>query len=88
MIPPRILWSALDCPGVWSIIRDSCIIMLLGRLTAKVDAAFANGTRCTVIVWPIERAGRKALAGTALYDDTGKIRGMAKAVRIDIGKRV
>ena len=88
LIPPRILWSALDCPGVWSIIRDSGVIMLLGRLTAQVDADLAAGTRCTVIGWPIERAGRKALAGTALYDDTGKIRGMAKAVWIDIGKRV
>ena len=88
MIPPRILWSALDCTGVRLIIRDSGVIMLLGRLTAQVDADLAAGTRCTVIGWPIERAGRKALAGTALYDDTGKIRGMAKAVWIDIGKRV
>ena len=54
--------------------------MLLGRLTARVDPDLTVGTRCTVIGWPTERAGRKALAGTALYDDTGKIRGMAKAV--------
>ena len=41
-----------------------------------------------MIGWPFERAGRKALAGTALYDDTGKIRGMAQAVWIDVGKQV
>lgn len=88
VVPARILWSALDCPGVWSIIRDSGVIMLLGRLTAQVDVDLVAGTKCTVIGWPIEREGRKALAGTALYDDTGKIRGMAKAVWIDIGKQV
>ena len=87
-IPTRILWSALDCPGVWSIIRDSGVIMLLGRLTAQVDLDLLAGTRCTVIGWPIGREGRKALAGTAIYDDQGKIRGCAKAVWIDIGKHL
>lgn len=87
-VPARIMWSALDCPGVWSIIRDSGVIMLLGRLTARVDTDLAAGTPCTVIGWPIDRAGRKALAGTAIYDDTGAVRGVAQAVWIDIGKRV
>ena len=87
-VPARIMWSALDCPGVWSIIRDSGVIMLLGRLTAQVDTDLVAGTSCTVIGWPIEQAGRKALAGTAIYDDTGAVRGFAQAVWIDIGKRV
>ena len=87
IIPTRILWSALDCPGVWSIIRDSGVIMLLGRLTAQVDLDLLAGTRCTVIGWPIRCEGRKALAGTAIYDDQGKVRGCAKAVWIKIDKR-
>ena len=88
IVPPRILWSALDCPGVWSIIRDSGVIMLLGRLTAKVEADLPVGTKCTVIGWPIEQRGRKALAGTAIYDQAGRLCGFAKAVWIDVGKRV
>ena len=87
-IPTRILWSALDCPGVWSLIRDTGVIMLLGRLTAEVDDDLMAGTRCTVIGWPIGREGRKAHAGTAIFDDAGRLRGRAKAVWIDIGKRV
>ena len=88
LIPPRILWSALDCPGVWSIIRDSGVIMLLGRFTAEVDSDLKAGTPCTIIGWPMGREGRKAFAGTAIYDDQGKVRGRAKAVWIDIGKQV
>lgn len=88
MILPRFLWGALDCPGVWAIIRDSGVIMHLGRLTAEVDADLAPGTPCTVIGWPMGVEGRKAFAGTAIYDDNGNIRGRAKAVWIDIGKQV
>ncbi len=88
LILRRILWSALDCPGVWSIIRDSGVIMLLGRFTAEVDGDLKAGTPCTIVGWPIGREGRKAFAGTAIYDDQGKVRGRAKAVWIDIGKQV
>lgn len=88
LIPPRILWSALDCPGVWSLIRDSGVIMLLGRFTASVDRDLRAGTPCTVVGWPLARDGRKAYAGTAIYDNEGNIRGRAKAVWIDIGKQV
>jgi hypothetical protein len=87
-IPARIVWSALDCPGVWSIIRDSGVIMHLGRLTAEVDKDLMPGTPCTVIGWPLGTERRKAFAGTAIYDDRGKVRGRATAIWIDIGKQV
>jgi len=61
-IPPRILWGALDCPGVWAIIRDSGVVMYLGRLTAEVDDDLEPGTPCTVIGWPMGWEGRKAFA--------------------------
>jgi hypothetical protein len=80
LIPRRILWSALDCPGGWSIVWDSGVIMLLGRFTAEVDGDLKAGTPCTIIGWPMGREGRKAFAGTAIYDDHGKVRGRAKAV--------
>lgn len=86
-IPKRILWSALDCPGVWSIIRDTGVIMYLGRLTASVDEDLTADTTCTVIGWPMGREGRKAFAGTAIYDSDGRVRGRAKSVWIDIGKQ-
>jgi len=88
IVPRRILWSALDCPGVWSIIRDTGVIMHLGRLTAAVDSDLAAGTPCVVIGWPLGRDGRKAFAGTAIYDETGRVRGRATSVWIDVGKRV
>ena len=88
LIPRRILWSALDCPGGWSIVRDSGVIMLLGRFTAEVDGDLKAGTPCTIIGWPMGREGRKAFAGTAIYDDHGKVRGRAKVVWIDIGKQI
>lgn len=88
LIPQRILWSALDCPGVWSIIRDTGVVMHLGRLTAVVDIDVVAGTPCTVIGWPMGRDGRKAYAGTAIYDANDSIRGQAKSVWIDIGEQV
>lgn len=87
-IPKRIIWSALDCPGVWSIIRDTGVIMHLGRLTASVDEDLTADMPCTVIGWPMGRDGRKAFAGTAIYDSEGRVRGRAKSVWIDIGKQV
>ena len=62
--------------------------MHLGRLTAAVDNDLVAGTPCTVIGWPMGRDGRKAYAGTAIYDANGSIRGQAKSVWIDIGKQV
>ncbi len=87
IVPPRILWSALDCPGVSSLVRESGEVMYLGRLTAEVDADLAVGTPCTVIGWPLGREGRKARAGTAILDGEGRVRGRAEAVWIKIDKQ-
>lgn len=87
-IPSRILWSALDCPGAWAVVRDSGVVMYLGRLTAEADGDLEPGTPCTVLGWPLGGEGRKAFAGTAIYDHTGRLRGRAKAVWFDMGKRL
>lgn len=87
-IRPRILWSALDCPGAWAVVRDTGVVMYLGRLTAEADADLRPGTPCTVVAWPLGGEGRKAFAGTAIYDDTGMLRGRALAIWFDMGKRL
>jgi hypothetical protein len=65
----RFAWAALDCPGGWAVQPDgSRGISVLGRLTARVDAAPDPGDECVVVAWPLgEPGGRKRHAGTALY---------------------
>ena len=68
------LWAALDCPGYFAG-AEAGEPAVLGRITAEVDPALRRGERCVVVAWPLGRSARKRLAGTALYDGSGALRG-------------
>lgn len=73
-IGAEFLWAALDCPGYFAI-ATAGERAVLGRMTAEVAPALPPGERCVVVGWPIGRSGRKRLAGTALFDGSGTLRG-------------
>lgn len=81
------IWSALDCPGYFACCAEGQFA-LLGRMTATVTGNLAVGEKSTVIAWPIKAEGRKALAGTALYNAEGDCIAMAQSLWIHIDKNL
>lgn len=66
LVLPEILWAALDCPGAFALSHDGP--MLLGRMSARIDARPRPGQRLSVLGWERGAAGRKHYASTALFD--------------------
>jgi hypothetical protein len=82
-VPAAIVWAALDCPGGWSfdlIGRP----MVLGRITARVDAVPAVGQRCVVVGHARGVDGRKGFTDSALYTEDGALLALAEATWIAV----
>jgi hypothetical protein len=82
-VSPEFLWAALDCPGYFAIAAPG-ERAVLGRMTAEVEPVVSPGEPCVVVGWPIGRSGRKLVAGTALYDASGAVRGRSLQTWITI----
>lgn len=78
-IPEEFVWAALDCPGGWSVDLAGRP-MVLGRMTAQVDALPSVGDRCVVMGRVLGQEGRKAFTTTTLYDGDGRVLARAHAV--------
>lgn len=81
-IANEIVWAALDCPGFAAAAPDMRS-MLLGELTARIDAPVGAGEPCIVVGWPLATSGRKHEAGTALYGARGELKAVARAIWIE-----
>jgi hypothetical protein len=78
----RLVWASLDCPGAIAVGFPARGETVLGRLAARVDRVPEPGSRCVVVAWPLGEEGRKLYAGTALYDASGNVLGLARATWI------
>lgn len=83
-VKEEFMWCALDCPGAFAVDQQMETPRVLGRLTARVVGSLEAGENAVVIAWPLGKDGRKAFAGTALFDHQGELCGYAKAVWIAI----
>lgn len=75
------VWAALDCPGGWSadlVGRP----MVLGRMTAAVDAMPQAGEPCVVVGRWLGAERRKTFTASTVYDADGRILGRAQATWI------
>ena len=81
---PEFVWAALDCPGAYAggFGVGERGTLVLGRLAARVDGVPRAGERCVVVGWPLGEEGRKVYAGTALYNEAGRLLGVARATWI------
>jgi hypothetical protein len=83
LIPPELVWAALDCPGFFAWIeKEGRHGALLGTMTGEVLTPPHAGEDYVVLAWPIERDGRKETAGVALIDASGRILARAHQVWI------
>jgi hypothetical protein len=90
-VAPEFLWSAIDCPGSWSVIgRDDPEApagfvspgALLGRLTGRIARPLRVGEPCTALGWFLGSEGRKYHVGTAIHDRGGALVAYSKGTWI------
>jgi hypothetical protein len=80
---PEFVWACLDCPGGWT----ADIVgrpMVLGRITANVDAPAEVGERHVVMGRLLGHEGRKTFTATSLYDSDGRVVARAEHVWIAV----
>jgi len=81
-VSAEFVWAALDCTGAFAVNEPPRGLVLLGRMTARVDGRPRCGETCVVIGWPVADEGRKLIAGTALYAAAGRLLAIARATWI------
>jgi hypothetical protein len=77
------VWAALDCPGAYATGVPGRGTIVLGRLAAHVARVPEAGERCVVVGWSLGADGRKHGAGTAVFDESGALVGLARALWIE-----
>ena len=82
-VRPEFVWAALDCPGGWTVDLVGRP-MVLGRMTAQVQAVPEVGEPCVVVGRLNGRDGRKAFTTTTGYGADGRVLGHADAIWIAI----
>jgi hypothetical protein len=58
--------------------------VVLGELCARVDATVSPSDRCVVIGWRMGVDGRKHIAGTAVFAESGRVVAMGRATWIEV----
>ncbi len=66
-------WAALDCVGGWSAEGMAEGAMVLGRMTAVVDAMPRIGAEHVVVGTTHRSEGRRTDTSSTLYDDAGRV---------------
>lgn len=78
-----VTWSALDCIGAWA--GDlSERLMVLARMTARIDALPVVGEEHVVVGAARGQDGRKTLTASTLYDARGQVVGVAEHLWITV----
>jgi len=94
LVAPEFLWSALDCPTGFACNCDQQSSafdktpLLLGRMSARIEARPRPGDHCIITAWPTGRDGRKRTAEAALHDETGKLLAVARMTWIAVEREV
>ena len=94
LVAPEFLWSALDCPTGFACNFDSQsgsfekTPLLLGRMSARIEARPRPGAPCIITAWPTGRDGRKRTADAALHDEAGRLLAVARTTWIAVEREV
>jgi hypothetical protein len=87
-VAPEMVWAALDCPGYFAWVeKEGRHGALLGTMTGEVATPVKAGAEYVVVAWPIQKDGRKEIAGTALFVADGRLVARAHQVWIVMGPR-
>lgn len=84
VVANEFLWAALDCPGGLSFPWMKRAKVLLGELKVELVGEVPVGERCVVVGWEISHEGRKHITGTALFGESGEVRGVGLGTWIEV----
>jgi len=93
-VAPEFLWAALDCPTGYASSHDresgsfDRTPILLGRMSARIEARPRPGERCVITAWEAGRDGRKRVAEAAAYGESGTLLAVARATWIAVDRQV
>lgn len=93
-VAPEFLWSALDCPTGYAISYDRMTgkfdrtPILLGQMSARIEARPHPGERCVITAWEVQRNGRKRIAEAAAYGEAGALLAVARTTWIAVDRQV
>lgn len=77
-----VVWSALDCPGLWALVSasspESTERVVTGTLEIDVCTPVIAGEDHVVLAWREGESGRTYRAGAAVLDAGGRIRAVAR----------
>ncbi|MDY0162687.1 hypothetical protein [Desulfobotulus sp.] len=84
-VSPAFVWAALDCPGAFAVASTTPgMTLVLGELTARIEGRVCAKDRCVAVGWPLAVEGRKRMAGSAVFTESGRLVGLARAVWVEI----
>jgi len=83
LIPPEIIWAALDCPSAFTFPQVPGV-SVLGEFAVNVEGEVHAGEPHLISAWFIGQQGRKRYAGSALFTAAGERRAIAKATWIEL----
>lgn len=85
-VPREIVWSAFDCPQLWSLIlweeTGPDETWVTGQMTSRLERPVRVGEPHVVVSWPIDREGRKLYAGAAIFTAGGELCGLSRQTAI------
>ena len=94
LVAPEFLWAALDCPTGYASSANQesggCdrTPLLLGRMSARIEARPRPGERCVITAWATGRDGRKRMAEAAAHGEAGTLLAVARATWIAVDRQV
>lgn len=80
-VPAELLWSALDCPGIWAEVLAASGTgerVVSGSLAVARTGAIRPRDTNVVTAWPLGRDGRKIFAGAAVLSEHGDVLAVAR----------
>ena len=81
-VAPEFVWSAVDCPSIWSLIHrappDSPERVVTARLALRPVAPIRVGEPCVVTGWAVGGDGRFHVAGAAVHSAEGRLLAAAR----------
>lgn len=84
-IANEFLWAALDCPSAFAVLPvPAGRAVVLGELRAHITGIVRPGEQCVIIGWPLQIEGRKRVAGSAIFSETGEAVAIGRATWIEI----
>ncbi len=84
-VAAEFVWASLDCPtgyaglGARHLRMSGAETVLLGRMSARIDARPKPADRCVLVAWPTGRDARKVFASSALLGANGEVLAVARA---------